>query len=71
MCLTYSGSSARKLSNRQNLDAVDALPARAEEDDDLSRHLAGVFGEGVEPLQIARVDMTRGLDLDGPVLAAH
>ena len=65
------GQFRQEVLDRQNFDAVDVLAARAEKDNDLSSDLAGVFGEGVEPLQIARVDMTRGPDLDCPVLAAH
>ena len=69
--LKSGGQFRQEFLERQDLDAVDSLAARAEEDDDPPGNLAGVFGESHEPRQIAGVDVSRGLDPDRPVCDAR
>lgn len=53
-----TGQFRQEILERQHLDVVEPLAARAEKDDDPSTDLARMLSEAIEPLQIPRVDLT-------------
>lgn len=54
-----SGQFREKVFKRQYLDVIEPLTPRTQEDHNPSRYLPSAFGEGANPLQIARIDLPR------------
>ncbi len=59
----------QEIIDRHGFDTIDSLTALAEEYDNAPGQFAGALGKRIEPFQIARVDVTRGFDFDGPELS--
>jgi hypothetical protein len=58
----------QEIVDRQRLDAIDSLTALTQEDDYPPGQFASALRQRFEPFQIARLDPTRGFDLDRPQL---